>query len=66
MSEVRAKEVALSEFDQSRRQFVQRVAYTAPLIATLCVMPSTASAASEAFTEQLTTSHHHNNNNHWW
>ena len=36
----------MSEVDQSRRKFVQKVAYTAPLIVTISVMPSIASAGS--------------------
>lgn len=35
-----------SEVDQSRRGFVKKVAYAAPIIATLSVMPSVASAGS--------------------
>ena len=63
MSDVRAKAV-----DKSRRQFVQRVAYTAPLITILSVMPSVASAGSglTGGAESLTTRQHKNNNNHWW
>jgi hypothetical protein len=36
----------MSEVDNSRRQLLQRIAYTAPMIATLAVMPSIASAGS--------------------
>ena len=36
----------MSEINDSRRQFVLKVAYTVPFIATMSVMPSLASAGS--------------------
>ena len=36
----------MSEINKSRREFVQKVAYVAPLVATVSVMPSIASAGS--------------------
>lgn len=57
------------EVDRSRREFLVKAAYTAPVIVTLSVIPSVASAGSEALTSASgpsTKKHHHNNNNHWW
>jgi hypothetical protein len=58
--------------DRSRREFLVKVAYTAPLIATLSVMPSLASAGSPVIggggTEETTQPlrrHHKNHNNQW-
>jgi hypothetical protein len=36
----------MSEVDESRRKFIQKVAYAAPMIATISVLPSIASAGS--------------------
>ena len=36
----------MSDFNKSRRDFVQKVAYVAPMIATVSVLPSIASAGS--------------------
>ncbi len=36
----------MPNIDKSRRKFVQKVAYAAPMIATISVMPSIASAGS--------------------
>ncbi len=53
--------------DRSRRAFLAKVAYTAPLIVTLNVMPSIASAGSpvthttvEDGIQRVQQGHHHN------
>lgn len=59
--------------DQSRRNFLVKVAYTAPIVATLTVMPSVASAGSAnlngprptAFTNTQHKRHHHNGWKFW-
>lgn len=43
--------------DRSRRAFLTKVAYTAPLIVTLSVMPSIASAGSTITSRKITTFH---------
>ncbi len=56
------------EVDKSRRGFLTKVAYTAPLVVTLSVMPSVASAGSSFVSDdgkQAKQSHHRNNNNRW-
>ena len=60
--------------DRSRRAFLTKVVYTAPLIVTLSVMPSIASAGSPVITktiesqdgvQPLRVGGHHHNNWHW-
>jgi hypothetical protein len=63
------------EVDGSRRAFLVKMAYTAPLIVTMSVLPSIASAGSLAIAidgigvdgegEQKTQKHHRNNHNKW-
>jgi len=60
-----------SEVDRSRRGFLVKAAYVAPLVITLNVMPSVASAGSSFVatndTKQkgTTPKAHKNNNNRW-
>lgn len=58
--------------DRSRRAFLVKVAYTAPLIVTLNVMPSLASAGSPVTTpttedgiQRVKQGHHHNKWHPW-
>jgi hypothetical protein len=54
--------------DRSRRAFLTKVAYTAPLIVTLNVMPSIASAGSLQTRSKIKPAHrqheHHHDRNH--
>lgn len=65
------KEMKSGEVDQARRAFLVKVAYTAPLIATISVLPSIASAGSLAVENGQAPStnsqreHHHNKWHPW-
>jgi hypothetical protein len=57
--------------DRARRSFLVKVAYTAPMIATISVLPSIASAGSPGIHDTQTplkkakSHHHHNQWNPW-
>ena len=58
------------EVDRSRRGFLVKAAYVAPLVVTLNVMPSIASAGSVVTTNETgqaggAPKAHKNNDNHW-
>jgi hypothetical protein len=68
---VMVKVMEQCDVDRSRRGFLLKAAYVAPLVVTLSVMPSIASAGSVATpssTDQARASRskqHKNNDNHW-
>jgi len=57
------------EIDQARRSFLVKVAYTAPMIATISVLPSIASAGSSPVesgqSPSTTKSQRQRHHNHW-
>jgi hypothetical protein len=68
-SSMGAKVMEREGIDQARRAFLVKVAYTAPMIATISVLPSIASAGSPAVESgqapSSTNSQRQRHHNHW-